>query len=442
MDELGVLSTARADTEDEMPLWANEHQRAVADRLICRLLGRRLPAGLELCTETRADELALVAISNGLDRSFVANAILAIEGAPAKVPSAFETVYSELRRKHARDRALGSREWAFVIPLYCKFEDAKRTEANIRVLGVDFAIARFDQLQSLTTDAALAKAAATASQQHDAPLSELCLIVREMDQEPSWAFDRIEAAYDTLRGLVQYLAAQGASGWFWPEQPRRAIEWARWFLAVRPGTELIDDMFFVGAPRVRSRRFVLKDALFTALESTGPAEPPKKGSTRELVASALRLYAQAFDLDRNYGCFTGLWQMAEAMTLAAPRGDTDTVCQRLSFFVACSNSPRILEPRSILRALAEKRNKVVHEGRHTMIEEDDVNLLKFFCDMAIDWLVVQSTALPSVGDLRQFFDAMLQSEADFEHAVIARTAAKRMRELLGDRWPVAPPVKR
>jgi hypothetical protein len=137
---------------------------------------------------------------------------------------------------------------------------------------------------------------------------------------------------------------------------------------------------------------------------------PQSDSTRLLVVDALRLYSQAMDARFNYGCFLGLWQLAESIVLSRSfGGEAVKVADRITK-VGMPSGLIASGWRHTLRRFAEKRNDVVHRGLHD-IKEEEINILKLAVSFSLLWLLRQLNSLPTTVHLEQFYRLSETNEA-------------------------------
>jgi len=125
---------------------------------------------------------------------------------------------------------------------------------------------------------------------------------------------------------------------------------------------------------------------------------------RRVLLEALRLYVRALDERENHLAFFSLWQSLELLTRKGEGQSETEVVERIAgvFF----NNPTIVDT---LRILMRKRNKLVHEGRADLIEQDDVNILKTTVERMISFFIYLAPKLHSEGEMIFFYQ---QATAD------------------------------
>jgi len=236
----------------------------------------------------------------------------------------------------------------------------------------------------------------------------------------SEAWKGAEPAWDAYRGLAAFIFGRGkfrvvGGG------PRSEVLHPAWMLARTEGLALqfvLFDLDYDPSRRLGGDVGISQEMMNSFQEHAAPlAGRPPRGSTLGIVADCLRLYAQAMDSGQDYSCFLGLWQLAEALTVAEEDGGkTERVAARLSMFIAF---PPVGASRT-LRYLSRRRNKMVHEGILAM-DLGDLNLVQFACERALGWLLNQCNKLPTRLHLREFYRC--HSCGDDELTAIAETVA-------------------
>jgi hypothetical protein len=130
-----------------------------------------------------------------------------------------------------------------------------------------------------------------------------------------------------------------------------------------------------------------------------------KNETRDTLANALQLYAEAMDAGYEYLHFLSLWQLAEAVTLVRDQGGvSDKVCVRVAQIIK-RVAPELDSNgmRKVLKSFADSRHRIVHEGGDAEVSQDDCGFLRRICEAAIYWLIHNQATLPTVEHLRHFY---------------------------------------
>lgn len=153
---------------------------------------------------------------------------------------------------------------------------------------------------------------------------------------------------------------------------------------------------------------------------------PKKNSINELLSDIIRLYNQAMEENiLQYG-FLKLWQIAERISLASPNGTSnETLRKRILFFTEPTPG---FDLTAYLNKLSRRRNNLVHRGIDEM-EENDFNILKSICEVAIEWLFFNRKVISSINHLECFYTSKSLSEHDINASVDILNYIKRQRRI-------------
>ncbi len=218
------------------------------------------------------------------------------------------------------------------------------------------------------------------------------------------AWDRTIPSFDVLRGILEYSLNLGhwrlsLGGIFSSRQtishPKFIIKYSKsksdvhGFQIEHSSENVISDFDKKRYSRIRSYCNIFRN-------------DTHESQIVMLLADSLRLYAQAMDQKLPHMCFMGLWQMAELLTLSRNfGGNTKTICKRLGMICHDPNYSN-LNILSILGIYADKRNSIVHRGIHE-VEEDDVNILKYYCEIAFNWLLQRRDDICTVTHLEYLY---------------------------------------
>jgi hypothetical protein len=130
---------------------------------------------------------------------------------------------------------------------------------------------------------------------------------------------------------------------------------------------------------------------------------------RHVLQEALRLYVRALDERESHLAFFSLWQCLELLTRKGEGQSEREVVERTTGVFL--KNPTIADS---LRILMRKRNRVVHEGRADLIQQDDVNILKTAVEGMISFFMYLAPKLDSEGDM-VFFYQQATSDKDTIH---------------------------
>jgi hypothetical protein len=108
------------------------------------------------------------------------------------------------------------------------------------------------------------------------------------------------------------------------------------------------------------------------------------------------------DANLRGDCFLAFWQMAEAITCAdVSGGDTRHVANNLAWHSERLDLKATGYKHTLVR-LGKKRNQIAHSGISD-VDDDDINILKLCCEVALVWLVEASQHLKTRQALAEFY---------------------------------------
>lgn len=321
----------------------------------------------------------------------------------------FERIFKELRQEKAASLNRDKSNWKFFIPLGITLGSDLPKSPRIKILSKHFT---FLGLSSVNRQ--LSKEERKTFLNPNYLTIETGVTITEIPQVflsvsgrgASWllAWREVAPAFDALRGILEF--SFGYGGWRLSSDgisPRRKVPHPLWMMAKKSEAPIEWVRFITdedkpsGVFDLTNERFasIRKNARFLCQESDSK-------SIESLIADCLRLYSQAMDARFRYECFLGFWQLAEAITRAETfGGSTDKVVARIAWH---GEKTGLIGSgyRETLHALSKKRNDIVHRGIHE-VEDEDVNILKLACEVALAWLVRQRKSLPTKTHLDQFY---------------------------------------
>ena len=396
-------------------LWSDK-RRAEAQRLIDWLLAAKQPGGWPVGQDFDVPliELAESALPR-LSRTEMWPLLDALSKSEAKSIDALERLWSADRGAPP----VRAREWRFWLPLELAPQPPVQLPLSFTMLGTAFMLESGNGVRSqLAAD--LGKLHEYQNRHDRTPFTPTFVSFSGRGEHWSEAWRGAEPAWDAYRGLAAFIFGRGkfrvvGGG------PRSEVLHPAWMLARTEGVPLqfvLFDLDYDPSRRLGCDVRISHEMMNSFQEfAVLIAEQPPRGSTLGIVADCLRLYAQAMDSGQDYSCFLGLWQLAEALTVAEEDGGkTDRVAARLSMFMAF---PPVGASRT-LEYLSRRRNKMVHEGILAM-DLADLNLIQFACERALGWLLNQCNNLPTRLHLREFYRC--HSRGDNELTAIAETVA-------------------
>jgi len=387
-----------------MKLWHKKDTRQNAQQLINFLLSEHSGSGLPIEWKTMAalEELSYSAQAPLSHRVILRILNKMVEDGLNNVED-FEQIYKKLQ--HGTKRKADIKRWRYLLPLELEIPKDK-LPVRLQIFGKRYYLISSSSFKRYLKPKSL--------QSLSFALSSNCSFQKKIDRyvyfsaladAPNWNFgwkQSVSSAFDAFRGMLNLTLS--------------FYQWRLTFNAVKSwgikapcwGVALTQDedvpFFFLGERGCTSKFVEISEKTIEALKKNLFLlnKYPQQGSTLELIADALRLYAQAMDTSLPDWRFLGFWQLAEAITISEDvGGDTTKVAHRLSWL-----GPRIgLEAsgyRYTLVALGKQRNQFVHKGIGK-VEEEDINILKLACEAGIHWLFSVVKDLPTIQHIKQFY---------------------------------------
>ncbi len=312
----------------------------------------------------------------------------------------FENVYSTISRTPSDAQKRQETTWTFLIPAF--FKTHSKAPKRLQVLGTSF-----QMLEGESAKHELEHYKADILQYgirlRTSPPTFWRVHVKGKDWYKAWL--EIDAAYETLKGIFELTQGFGNRQFGWSIYPKSACysEAARWIVAVSEKTKkvahiLVDSTEPEKTQTLNEQTFaaILKNAVFFKAI-------PQKGSTKDLLATALRLYSQALSETMIHRRLVGFWQLAELLTLSdRTSGKTDVVCERLAAY------KQIFLPDGIglklaLNEIADKRNNAVHRGEYSEIKDVDVQFLKLICETTFAFIFTHIKRIRTLDDLDLYY---------------------------------------
>lgn len=251
-------------------------------------------------------------------------------------------------------------------------------------------------------------------------IPETLLITRVTAHSGLAAYNLLEQTFLAWRGLAEF--ALGSFDWQFSTniRPLSRVTSSSWCLA---SCRHIDDNDAIKIfnpsttlPTMATKPPTLSVASINHLKLYCKKLQSASPSSRDIghvMASAMRLYAQALDQPFPADQFLGLWQVCEAIALTKPgqhRGES--IPHRLAWFQTRWDDAEPIGVEALIESLSQLRNSYVHKGISTNIDQDDVNVLKFICDTTINMLMKLILRLPTKDHLDLFYRAISRPETE------------------------------
>jgi len=403
----------------EHRLWPDK-RRAEAQRLLDWLLAQKVPGGWPPGQDF---DVALIELAESSTQRLSRTDIWRLVDALSKTDDQTGKTIEELEQLWSASRnapPVKAPEWRFWLPLELDPREHIQLPVVLTMLDTTFTLASGSEIRS-KLGGELGKLPEYRALDNRSVWAPTFLTFTGSGDHWLSAWRTAEPAWDAYRGLAAFTFGRGQYRLF-GQGPRSVVLHPEWMLSRADSVPLQFHPFAVDYdPNRRMTGDVAispeKMQRFTERAASFAAQPAKN-STLAVLATCFRLWAQAMDTGQDHSCFLGLWQLAEAITVAEEKGGkTDCVVARMGMFV---NFAPVGGSRT-LRYLARRRNKMVHEGILAM-EAEDLNLIQFACEGALGWLLATHAKLPTQVHLREFYRCY--SLGDSQLAAIAETVAR------------------
>ncbi len=349
-------------------------------------------------TEFAIRELACSA-KTPLREGLVMDALNEMRAAELSSLEGFENTVEALKQKRGRSGKQAA-QWSFFIPVLIALDAPTTARLKIQMLGKEF---RFSS--RAVVEGRLGRKTIREVLLGWEPEELPAWFLRCSQEGADWhgAWEEIGAAFDALRGLIEFVTGFGTLRISTDQQPRARVPHPRWLLYTRQGEPLGFARFIIEEYRPTRLLAMTSERLrFMKTFGRALANVPEANSTLSVIADSLRLYSQAMDARFSYACFLGLWQAAEVISLSEyTAGKTEEVCRRIAWHGTKSGFPGS-GFKYVLNELAARRNEVVHRGIHK-VDDDDVNVMKRICEIAMRWLFREAKRLPTKSHLNAFY---------------------------------------
>jgi hypothetical protein len=399
-------------------LWESPYRQR-AQEVITALLAARTDTGWVWCHENTFMMRALQAWSDSKLRSddIIRKVLSRMKESCLGTVEDFEVMHAEIRAEWARQSNDQKTQWEFFVPLVMKLADDMPRPTTVSLLGRTFVLNTWKTVESTlgveNIDRIFVKHSLKVAKR-----PETCLLLTADGVNSDQAWDSMVGAFDLFRGLLEFVHGFSCRSASIVGEPsaRSLFPLCQWLLA-RSAMQGLEASRFMSDPPLRANVQTLEPKGFDELVKNAAmfSNAPVKGSTAALLADSLRLYVQALDEPFRHTCLLGLWQMAETLTLSnRSGGDTKMVCTRLVTTVGKRMRPSPTGLQEILQDIAEKRNRMVHHGIHDTIDDEDINILKVICEMALWCVMRDADKLPTQEHLDHFLMLSNRPKGDLE----------------------------
>ncbi len=305
-------------------------------------------------------------------------------------------------------------EWVFVIPLMINFSDEFAFPIKMKFFNQMIFISKWSSLAKRFGKKRINTLLTKNSLSKNINTYKTAIVLTSYGSSGYNAWQKVDFTFDAFRGIMEFsylyntislsLGRNASKGVF----PLAGHIWG-----LCEDLSVDEDLiFFLTADECKPKVHVIRKKNWSSVLYLVQLikNIPAKNSINELLANCFRLYGQSVNHNFAHLILLGLWQIAEELSCSMPgQTKTETICQRLAKHSPYNFSEDISI--KLLQIISKKRNDIVHRGINEA-NENDVNILKTFCDSNIAWLVnlVANNKLNKKIDLENYYSHYTQSD--------------------------------
>ena len=320
----------------------------------------------------------------------------------------FETSYFKLRGELAKQESMAP-TWLFIIPIHQCVEADVQLPVGFAVQGVPFDLQHWSSATSSIEKEKLRYVEFRAWNRRALPAPQFCITSKARGIDARAAWGKVGPAFETFRGITELFYGFSRSHHSSPPSPARRVPHPPWMLMIGgSGGDVFDFTNFLVSEADKQPPSnvpqLCNDLLQTLSLPVTAAEPNSPNDIRSLIGDALRLYSQAMDTQYDHFHVLALWQMAESLTLASESGgDGKIVARRLASLLKRQLAVEHAATEDILLAFYERRNVIVHKGEYAYADQSDSELLRWSCELCLDWIIEHVHRLATKTHLSEFY---------------------------------------
>jgi hypothetical protein len=230
------------------------------------------------------------------------------------------------------------------------------------------------------------------------------------------AWSKVEPSFELLMGIIEHSSHYDIK--FLPSiEPGRSIRFfpiAPWFFCFPLGKDPL--LFRFEVDNWNSLKINRSIAEYQLKRIHTIAKLFRKNleenSMLHFIAECFRLYSQTTDERLYHRRLLGFWQVAERITRANKRGGhTSVVCNRLPALILNEYGDRTMHEK-VLNDISKQRNAIVHSGIYNITNDVHVDLIKFYCEQAIVFFIVNKEMFLTINDIDLFYDYMTKKDSE------------------------------
>jgi hypothetical protein len=251
-------------------------------------------------------------------------------------------------------------------------------------------------------------------------------------KNPEDAMEKALSEFELFRGLLNFAHHFGILHYSYyggiPEPKVLSVfEPARVLILFNGKKEHLFDRFSIGFFDYSIKRFNIKRTKFLVhlIEEVNLLQ---ECPLRERCLSAFRKYNNGLDGNVAGTAFLEFWKILELVALS------DTEERGMAEAKVASRVASVYQtdfPRDVLNALCNKRNFIAHIGSLQEFSQDEINLIKQYCEGAMLFLLEHANDFKDDTTLGLFYDSIPRNETDLTRLEKAISEVRKLRKQTG-----------
>ena len=365
-------------------------------------------------------------LKDGMSRSTVLPRLIKsilMKKTPENATSLLEKLNESLREEEHKKR--------FYFVATCNLELESLEQKSFKVNKTKIRLTSFDDAEKEFNISSRFKEWHIFSNRQARPFMDYSYLVIELDaRNPEHAFEKAYSEFELFRGLLNfahYYKVMSFSYYGGIPKPKTLsiLQPSRVMMLFNEKKKHLFDRFSIGFFDYSIKRFST-DRNELLKHFIDRINSLKDCPLRERCLATFRKYNNGLDGNVAGTSFLEFWKIFELVALSdkEERGMTEIkVANRIA-----SIFPKSEFSRDILYALRDKRNFIAHIGSLPEFDQDEINLIREYCEYAIDFLLWCVNIYEDEATLECFYENISKNERDLERLEKAISEIRRLRE--------------